>query len=166
MRWVSQRATGACHPHKKGMIGGQTEYQLIHRGDVSDSVSSSPTLSPTGDHRRAPGHIPIGRLDGGLAVTEGGERSRSGYPCVRLAKLRTMADGNAEIHLIRGTLRAWRRRQRTIQPRLLNLDTLDHIVSFDMSRASARRGSGRQCEQGQALEEDYRTLVRSMHRTT
>ena len=91
---------------KKGMIRGQTEYQLIHRGDVSDSVSL--VLSEHYSNRRPPKSLlvpsPLGDSMGDWL-----SQRREGAVEVRvpmrgeLAKLRTMADRNAEIHLIRGT---------------------------------------------------------------
>ena len=63
---------------KKGMIRGQTEYQLIHRGDVSDSVSSGPfwSTTPTGDRRRASWFHPHWATRWGIGCHRGGRSGR------------------------------------------------------------------------------------------
>ena len=129
---------------KKGMIRGQTEYQLIHRGDVSDSVSL--VLSEHYSNRRPPKSLlvpsPLGDSMGDwLSQRRGGAVEVRVPMRGELAKLRTMADRNAEIHLIRGTRsRSLEKAAADDAARLLGLDTLDHIVCFDMSQTSARRG--------------------------
>ena len=61
-----------------------------------------------------------------------------------LAKLRTMADRNAEIHLIRGTRsRSLEKAAADDAARLLGLDTLNHIVCFDMSQTLGKERVGR-----------------------
>ena len=80
-------------------------------------------------------------------------------------KLRTMADRNAEIHLIRGTRsRSLEKAAADDAARLLGLDTLDHIVCFDMSQTlgKERGGASVVLREGRPSKEDYRTYrVRS-----
>ena len=91
---------------QEGHDQGQTEYQLIHRGDVSDSVSL--VLSEHYANRRPPKSLlvpsPLGDSMGDwLSQRRGGAVEVRVPMRGELAKLRTMADRNAEIHLIRGT---------------------------------------------------------------
>ncbi len=153
---------------KKGMIRGQTEYQLIHRGDVSDSVSL--VLSEHYAKRRPPKSIlvpsPMGDSMGDwLSQRRGGSVEVKVPVRGELSKLRTMADRNAEIHLIRGA------RSRSLEKAaaddaalLLGLDTLDHIVCFDMSQTlgKERVGASVVLRKGRPSKEEYRTYrVRS-----
>ena len=153
---------------KKGMIRGQTEYQLIHRGDVSDSVSL--VLSEHYSNRRPPKSLlvpsPLGDSMGDwLSQRRGGAVEVRVPMRGELAKLRTMADRNAEIHLIRGTRsRSLEKAAADDAARLLGLDTLDHIVCFDMSQTlgKERVGASVVLRKGRPSKEDYRTYrVRS-----
>jgi excinuclease ABC subunit C len=82
-----------------------------------------------------------------------------------LAKLRSMADRNAEIHLIRSS-RAGNLEKAAADEgaELLGLETLDHLVCFDMSQTlgKERVGASVVLRKGRPSKEEYRTYrVRS-----
>jgi excinuclease ABC subunit C len=153
---------------KDGIIRGQVEYQLIHRGDISDSVSL--VLSEHYANRRPPRSLltpsPLGD-----SMTEWLSQKRGSPVKVRvpmrgeLAKLRSMADRNAEIHLIRSS-RAGNLEKAAADEgaELLGLETLDHVVCFDMSQTlgKERVGASVVLRKGRPSNDDYRTYrVRS-----
>ncbi len=155
---------------KDGIIQGNVDYPLVHRGDVSDSVSL--VLSEHYAKRRPPRTLlvpsPLGE-----SMTDWLSERRSGSVRVRvplrgeLAKLRAMADRNAEIQVIRSS----RSRSGDLEKaaaddgaRLLGLDSLDHIVCFDMSQSlgKERVGASVVMRKGRPAKEEYRTYrVRS-----
>ena len=153
---------------KGGIIRGQVEYQLIHRGDVSDSVSL--VLSEHYANRRPPKSLLVPSPLGD-SMTEWLSKRRSATVEVRvpmrgeLAKLRTMADRNAEIHLIRSSRAGDLEKAAADEgAALLSLDTLNHIVCFDMSQTlgKERVGASVVMRSGRPSKEEYRTyMVRS-----
>ncbi len=153
---------------KEGIIRGQVEYQLIHRGDVSDSVSL--VLSEHYANRRPPKSLLVPSPLGD-SMTEWLSKRRSATVEVRvpmrgeLAKLRTMADRNAEIHLIRSSRAGDLEKAAADEgAALLSLDTLNHIVCFDMSQTlgKERVGASVVMRSGRPSKEEYRTyMVRS-----
>ena len=153
---------------KKGIIRGQSEYQLIHRGDVSDSASL--VLSEHYSKRRPPKSLlvpsPMGEsMEGWLSQRRGASVEVRVPLRGELAKLRKMADRNAEIHLIRGTRSGnLEKTAADDAARLLGLETLDHIVCFDMSQTlgKERVGASVVLRKGRPSKEEYRTYrVRS-----
>ena len=153
---------------KDGIIRGQVEYQLIHRGDVSDSVSL--VLSEHYANRRPPRSLLVPSPLGD-SMTEWLSQRRGSSVEVRvpirgeLAKLRSMADRNAEIHLVRSS-RAGNLEKAAADEgaELLGLETLDHIVCFDMSQTlgKERVGASVVLRKGRPSKEEYRTYrVRS-----
>jgi len=153
---------------KEGIIRGQVEYQLIHRGDVSDSVSL--ILSEHYANRRPPKSLLVPSPLGD-SMTEWLSKRRLASVEVRvpmrgeLAKLRSMADRNAEIHLIRSSRAGDLEKTAADEgAALLSLDTLDHIVCFDMSQTlgKERVGASVVMRKGRPSKEEYRTYrVRS-----
>lgn len=153
---------------KEGIIRGQVEYQLIHRGDVSDSVSL--VLSEHYANRRPPKSLLVPSPLGD-SMTEWLSKRRDSSVEVRvpmrgeLAKLRSMADRNAEIHLIRSSRAGDLEKTAADEgAALLSLDTLDHIVCFDMSQTlgKERVGASVVMRKGRPSKEEYRTYkVRS-----
>ena len=153
---------------KEGIIRGQVEYQLIHRGDVSDSVSL--VLSEHYANRRPPKSLLVPSPLGD-SMTEWLSKRRDASVEVRvpmrgeLAKLRSMADRNAEIHLIRSSRAGDLEKTAADEgAALLSLDTLDHIVCFDMSQTlgKERVGASVVMRKGRPSKEEYRTYkVRS-----
>ena len=153
---------------KDGIIRGQVEYQLIHRGDVSDSVSL--VLSEHYANRRPPRSLLVPSPLGD-SMAEWLSQRRGSSVEVRvpmrgeLAKLRSMADRNAEIHLIRSS-RAGNLEKAAADEgaELLGLETLDHLVCFDMSQTlgKERVGASVVLRKGRPSKEEYRTYrVRS-----
>ncbi len=153
---------------KDGLIRGQAEYQLIHRGDVSDSVSL--VLSEHYANRRPPRSL-LAPSPLGDSMAEWLSHRRGSPVKVRvpmrgeLAKLRSMADRNAEIHLIRSS-RAGNLEKAAADEcaGLLGLETLDHVVCFDMSQTlgKERVGASVVLRKGRPSKEEYRTYrVRS-----
>ena len=148
---------------KDGIIRGQVEYQLIHRGDVSDSVSL--VLSEHYANRRPPRSLLVPSPLGGSMAEWLSERRGSSVEVrvpIRgeLAKLRGMADRNAEIHLIRSA-RAGNLEKAAADEgaKLLGLETLDHVVCFDMSQSlgKERVGASVVLRKGRPSNQDYRT---------
>ena len=152
-----------------GVVGGQIEYPVIigHLGDVSDSVSL--VLSEHYANRRPPKTLlvpsPLGEsMTEWLSQRRGGGSSVDVRVPVRgdLAKLRQMAERNSEIHLIRisrsGNLEKAAADEGAA---LLGLDTLDHVVCFDMSQfvGSERVGASIVLRKGRPAKDEYRTYL-------
>ena len=150
---------------KDGIIRGQVEYQLIHRGDVSDSVSL--VLSEHYANRRPPRSLLVPSPLGD-SMTEWLSQRRGSSVEVRvpmrgeLSKLRSMADRNAEIHLVRSS-RAGNLEKAAADEGadLLGLETLDHVVCFDMSQTlgKERVGASVVLRKGRPSKEEYRTYT-------
>jgi excinuclease ABC subunit C len=146
-----------------GIVGGQVEYPLIHRGDVSDSVSL--VLSEHYANRRPPKTLlvpsPLGESMTGWLSQRRGSSVDVRIP-IRgdLAKLRQMAERNSEIHLIRSS-RAGNLEKAAADEgaALLGLDTLDHVVCFDCSQSlgKERVGASVVLRKGRPSKEEYRT---------
>ena len=155
---------------KGGIIQGQVDYPLIHRGDVSDSVSL--VLSEHYSKRRPPRTLLVPSPLGD-SMAEWLAQRRSGQVDVRvpqrgeLAKLRSMADRNAEIQLIRSSKSSSGNLEKAAADdgaRLLGLPSLDHLVCFDMSQnlGNERVGASVVMRGGRPSKSEYRTYrVRS-----
>ncbi len=155
---------------KDGIIQGNVDYPLIHRGDVTDSVSL--VLSEHYANSRPPRTLlvpsPLGE-----SMTDWLTERRSGAVRVRvplrgeLAKLRAMADRNAEVQVIRSSRSMSGNLEKAAADdgaRLLGLDSLDHLVCFDMSQTlgKERVGASVVLREGRPSKEEYRTYrVRS-----
>ena len=150
---------------KDGIVQGQLEYPLIHRGDIADSVAC--VLAEHYSSAKPPRTVlvpaPIGKSMG-VWLTE----RRSGAVEVRvpqrgeLAQLRAMADQNAELQVERHQ----RRRSGSLEQAaaddaagLLDLDSLDHIVCFDMAQLQGdeRVGASVVLRNGRPAKKEYRT---------
>tara|TARA_B100000287_G_scaffold430907_1_gene487079 strand:- start:164 stop:1864 length:1701 start_codon:yes stop_codon:yes gene_type:complete len=155
---------------KEGIIQGKVEYPLIHRGDVSDSVSL--VLSEHYANRRPPRTLLVPTKLGG-SMTEWLSERRSSSVSIRvpkrgeLAKLRSMADRNAEIMITRiSGSRSGNLERSSVDDaeKLLGLDSLDHLVCFDMSQTLGRErvGASVVLRGGRPSKDEYRTYrVRS-----
>ena len=150
---------------KEGVVEGQTEYPLIHRGDISESVSR--VLVEHYSNRKPPKRI--------LVPSTVGESLVSWLKDVRgssievrtpkrgdLAELRGMADKNAEI-LVR---RSWTKGSGNLEQkaaddaaRLIGLETLNHLVCFDMAQLQGieRVGASVVFRNGRPSKKEYRT---------
>ena len=150
---------------KDGIVQGQLEYPLIHRGDIADSVAC--VLAEHYSNAKPPRTVlvpaPLGKSMGAW-LTE----RRSGAVEVRvpqrgeLAQLRAMADQNAELQ----GERHQRSRSGSIEQAaaddaagLLDLDSLDHIVCFDMAQLQGdeRVGASVVLRNGRPAKKEYRT---------
>ncbi len=150
---------------KDGIIQGQAEYPLIHRGDVSDSVSL--VLSEHYGNCKPPRTLlvpsPLGNaMEEWLSERRG---SKVGVRVPRrgeLAKLRIMADRNAEIQVIRHAKVGSGNLEQSAADegaRLLGLDSLNHMVCFDMSQnqGEGRVGASVVLRNGRPSKKEYRT---------
>tara|TARA_B100000686_G_scaffold351973_1_gene452372 strand:- start:719 stop:2269 length:1551 start_codon:yes stop_codon:yes gene_type:complete len=150
---------------KDGVVEGQTEYPLIHRGDVSESVSC--VLVEHYSNRKPPRRVLVPSTVGESVVSWLKEVRGSSVE-VRtpkrgdLAELRRMADKNAEI-LVR---RSWTKGSGNLEQkaaddaaRLIGLDTLNHLVCFDMAQLQGveRVGASVVFRNGRPSKKEYRT---------
>ena len=150
---------------KEGVIQGKVEYPLIHRGDVADSVSL--VLSEHYSKRKPPRKL-LTPTPLGDSMSDWLSSRRSGAVEVRtpkrgeLAKLRSMADRNAEIMVTRSP----RSRSGSLEKaaaddaaKLIGLRSLDHMVCFDMSQTLGRERVGASVvfRKGRPSKEEYRT---------
>ena len=150
---------------KEGVVEGQTEYPLIHRGDVSESVSC--VLAEHYSNRKPPKRILVPSTVGESVVSWLREIRGSSIE-VRipkrgdLAELRKMADKNAEI-LVR---RSWTKGSGNLEQkaaddaaRLIGLDSMNHLVCFDMAQLQGieRVGASVVFRNGRPSKREYRT---------
>ena len=150
---------------KDGIIQGQVDYPLIHRGDVSDSVSL--VLSEHYANRKPPRTLlvptPMGDAMAVWLSESRGSRVEVRIPKRgELAKLRGMADRNAEMQVRRYA----KRRSGSLEQSaaddaaiLLELEALDHIVCFDMAQLQGeeRVGACVVLRNGRPAKKEYRT---------
>ena len=150
---------------KDGVVQGKTEYPLIHRGDVSESVSL--VLSEHYAHRKPP-KILLLPTQIGVSTQRWLKSRRGGAFEARvpmrgdLSKLRMMADRNAEILVVR----AQKNSSGSLEQRaaddcadLLELGSVNHIVCFDMAQlmGSERVGASIVFRNGRPSKKEYRT---------
>lgn len=151
---------------KQGVVTGKTHYPLLHRGDVSESVSL--ILSEHYHSRRPPAKIltptPIGQqLEDWL------KERRDGAVEIRvpirgeLATLRTLADQNAEMQAQRafdkrssGNLE---KKSATECATYLEVESLDTVVCFDMAQLQGNEKVGAciTLRNGRPEKKNYRT---------
>tara|TARA_B100001142_G_scaffold55569_1_gene54051 strand:- start:3410 stop:4969 length:1560 start_codon:yes stop_codon:yes gene_type:complete len=150
---------------KNGVIQGQVDYPLIHRGDISESVAC--VLSEHYANRKPPQTLlipsPLGE-----SMENWLDSKREGKIKIRIpkrgefAKLRRMADKNAEIHVLRhrkissGSLE---QNAANDCAKLLKLDSMDYVVCFDMAQMSGeeRVGASVVLRKGRPNKKEYRT---------
>ena len=151
---------------KQGVVTGKTHYPLLHRGDISESVSL--ILSEHYHSRRPPAKIltptPIGQqLEDWL------KERRNGAVEIRvpirgeLATLRTLADQNAEMQAQRafdkrssGNLE----KKSAIEcATYLEVESLDTVVCFDMAQLQGNEKVGAciTLRNGRPDKKNYRT---------
>ena len=150
---------------KDGIVQGQVEYPLIHRGDVSDSVSL--ILSEHYANRKPPRTLLV-PSSLGVEMEDWLNQRRRSKVSVRvplrgeLASLRRMADRNAEIQVIRGSksiVGGIDQAAADEGANLLGLGSLNHLVCFDMSQnqGKGRVGASVVLRAGSPSREEYRT---------
>ena len=152
---------------QEGMIVGQTQYPLIHRGDITESVCR--VLSEHYSQRKPPKTIlvpsPIGEwMEEWLTERRGSKVEVRNPQRGELTKLRRMADVNAEAQLMRNQLRQsgnLEQRAAIDGARLLDMEKLDNIVCFDMAQLQGeeRVGASISLRNGRPDKKEYRTYV-------
>ena len=152
---------------EKGMIVGQTQYPLMHRGDITESVCR--VLSEHYAQRKPPKTIlvpsPIGEwMESWLTERRGSNVEVRNPQRGELTKLRRMADANAEAQLMRNQLKesgSLEQRAATDGAQVLEMDTLDHIVCFDMAQLQGeeRVGASICLRNGRPDKKSYRTYT-------
>ena len=150
---------------KDGVVQGKTEYPLIHRGDISESVSL--VLVEHYANRRPPKVLllpsPIGdSMEKWLRFRRGGSLISRVPRRGDLFKLRKMADQNAEILVSRSERSSsgnLEQRAANEGAKLLGVDSLNHIVCFDMAQlmGSERVGASIVFKNGRPSKKEYRT---------
>ncbi|MDG1525624.1 MAG: excinuclease ABC subunit UvrC [Candidatus Thalassarchaeaceae archaeon] len=152
---------------EKGMIVGQSQYPLMHRGDITESVCR--VLSEHYAQRKPPKTIlvpsPVGEwMESWLTERRGAKVEVRNPQRGELTKLRRMADANAEAQLMRNQLKesgSLEQRAATDGAQVLGVDTLDHIVCFDMAQlqGEARVGASICLRNGRPEKKAYRTYT-------
>jgi len=151
-----------------GIVTGQVEYPLLHRGDIAESVAR--VLSEHYQSRRPPRTVltpaPLGDwLDQWI------KERRRGAVEVRvpmrgeLATLRKLADQNAEVHVQRS---AESRQPGSLEQRaadecakLLGVEAMENVVCFDMAQLQGdeRVGACVTLRNGRPDKKAYRTYT-------
>ena len=152
---------------KDGIIQGEVNYPLIHKGDISESVSL--VLSEHYSDRKPPKTIllpsPITKVMQEWLTTRKGKKVETRIPLRgELAKLQKMATKNAEIQVTRQKNKHSGNLEKIAADdgaRLLELDSLDHIVCFDMAQlqGSERVGASVVFRKGRPSKKEYRTYI-------
>jgi len=152
---------------ENGIVVGQTQYPLVHRGDISESVSR--VLSEHYAERRPPKTVlvpaPIGEwMESWLSERRTSKVEVRNPQRGELVKLRKMADANAEAQLMRNQ----RKESGSLEQRaaddgaaLLGVERLDHIVCFDMAQLQGdeRVGASVCLRNGRPDKKGYRTYT-------
>lgn len=150
---------------EEGVIQGQVNYPMIHRGRISDSVSL--LLVEHYSNQKPPRILLVPtELDEGLGqwlTNQRGTRVEVRVPQRgRLSKLRDLADRNAEIQLERSLSRSSGNieyRAASDAAKLLGLEKLEHVVCFDMAQllGGDRVGASVVFREGRPNKSEYRT---------
>ena len=133
---------------KDGIIQGEVNYPLIHKGDISESVSL--VLSEHYSNRKPPKTIllptPITKVMQEWLTERKGKKVETRVPLRgELAKLQKMATKNAEIQVTRQKNKRSGNLEKIAAEdgaRLLKMESLDHIVCFDMAQLQEVRELG------------------------
>ena len=151
---------------KNGVIQGKVDYPLIHRGDISESVAC--VLSEHYTNRRPPKTLlipsPLGNsMEKWLSEKRGKNKIEIKIPKRgELAKLRRMADQNAEINVLRHRKTSSGSLEQNAAndcAKLLQLDSMDYVVCFDMAQilGEERVGASIVLSKGRPNKKEYRT---------
>ena len=150
-----------------GIVVGQVQYPLTHRGDVAESVSR--VLAEHYDQRRPPKTVlvpqPLGEwMDNWISAKRGTAVEVRNPRRGELARLRRMADANAEAQVMRHQ----RKESGSLEQRaaddgatLLGVERLDHIICFDMAQlqGTERVGASICLRNGRPEKKSYRTYT-------
>ena len=150
---------------KDGIIQGEVNYPLIHKGDISESVSL--VLSEHYSDRKPPKTIllptPITKVMEEWLSDRKGKKVDTKVPIRgELSKLQQMATRNAEIQVTRQKNRRTGNLEKMAADdgaKLLKLDSLDYIVCFDMAQlqGNERVGASIVFRKGRPAKKEYRT---------
>ena len=148
-----------------GVIQGQVSYPVIHRGDVVASVSL--VLSEHYSNRRPPKTLLVpapltDSLGDWLDERRGTKVTVRNPQRGELAKLRGMADANAEIQAARQSTRRSGSLEQAAADEAVQVhdfDSLDHIVCFDMAQIQGKErvGAAVVFRNGRPSKKEYRT---------
>ncbi len=152
---------------KDGVVQGQVHYPLVHRGDVGESVARVLTEHYASTRPPRTLLLPCESTEWMLAWLR--ER-RNGAISIRvpqrgeLAKLRRMADSNAEMQVQRvvrqrsGSLEQLAADEAAV---ILGVESLDHLVCFDMAQlqGAERVGAAVTFRNGRPVKKEYRTYT-------
>ncbi|MCS5532421.1 MAG: excinuclease ABC subunit UvrC [Candidatus Poseidoniales archaeon] len=148
-----------------GVIQGQVSYPVLHRGDVETSVSL--VLSEHYANRRPPKTLLVpaplsNSMSEWLSERCGKNVTIRNPQRGELAKLRGMADANAEIQAARqSTKRSGSLEQSAADQaaKVHELESLDHIVCFDMAQIQGKEkvGAAIVFRNGRPSKKEYRT---------
>ena len=150
---------------KGGVIQGQVEYPLIHRGDIAESTAL--VLAEHYTNQKPPKLLLI-PAPLGESIQHWLNERRGSNVVMRvplrgeLAKLRRMADSNAEVQVVRHQQKrsgSLEKAAVTDAVKLLQSDSLDHIVCFDMAQIQGheRVGASVVFRNGKPSKKEYRT---------
>ena len=151
---------------KEGMIQGQVEYPLIHRGDIGESISL--VMSEHYASRRPPRRLLVPSPVSDWMNQWVSER-RGGPVEIRvpqrgdLVKLRKMADANAKFHVdmnIGKTSTNIEKMAVEDASKLIDTESLDYVVCFDMAQLQGeeRVGACISLRNGKPSKKEYRTF--------
>ena len=152
---------------KDGIIQGQVEYPLIHRGDIGESVSL--VMSEHYSSRKPPRRLLVPSPVSDWMNQWISDR-RGGAVEVRvpirgdLAKLRSMADANAKFHVemnIGKTSTNIEKMSVEDAVKLIDAESLDYLVCFDMAQLQGeeRVGACISLRKGKPSKKEYRTFT-------
>ena len=152
---------------EKGIIVGQVQYPLMHRGDIGESVSR--VIAEHYAQRRPPKTVlvpaPIGDwMEEWLTEKRGSKVDVRVPQRGELVRLRKMADSNAEMLAMRNQNKesgSLEQRAADDAAILLNTERLDHIVCFDMAQlqGEGRVGASICLRNGRPDKKAYRTYT-------
>lgn len=150
-----------------GAIKGQEAWPLIHRGDEGDSISSF--VVEHYSNRRPPRllltPIPLNETIVGWLTERRGSNVENRTPSRGdFVTLTNLARQNAEMQIERMSNKAsgsLEQRAADEAARLLSMDSLDHIVCFDMAQllGDSRVGASICLRNGRPAKKEYRTYT-------
>ena len=149
----------------EGVIQGQVTYPMIHRGDIGESVS---LLVAEHYSSQRPQKILLTPKNLSKDLKEWLRERRGATVEVRvpergkLAKLRRLADRNAEMHVERAKSRSSGKIEHQAAEdaaKLLGMSGLNHVVCFDMAQllGESRVGASVVFRNGRPEKSEYRT---------
>ncbi|MBA45896.1 MAG: hypothetical protein CMB31_04850 [Euryarchaeota archaeon] len=151
---------------KEGMIQGQVEYPLIHRGDIGESISL--VMSEHYASRRPPRRLlvpsPVSDwMNHWVSERRGGPVEIRVPQRGDLAKLRKMADANAKFHIDMNKGKTSTNLEKMAvedASKLIDTESLDYVVCFDMAQLQGeeRVGACISLRKGIPYKKEYRTF--------